>query len=42
MKNNNNSIDILKILKTIIGITVLIMIVAPILVNVFMYFHSQL
>ena len=38
MKNNNNSIDILKILKTIIGITVLIMIVAPILVNVFMYF----
>ena len=38
MKNNNNSIDILKILKTIIGITVLIMIVAPILVNVIMYF----
>lgn len=42
MKNNNNSIDILKILKTIIGITVLIMIVAPILVNVLCIFHSQL
>ena len=38
MKNNNNSINILKILKTIIGIAVLAMIVAPVLVNVLMCF----